>query len=61
MELKVAKIFNHENRNIDHIESADVIILPENGSKYVTSFFTYENIEEKQYQNKQCGDYFVCL
>lgn len=46
-----------EDNSFNDRESTDVIVLFENGKKYVASFFTYANIEEKRCQNKQSGEY----
>lgn len=61
MGLEIKKIYlsteDPEDNSFNHRESTDVIVLLENGIKYVASFFTYANIEEKRCQNKQSGEY----
>ncbi|MEN8228471.1 MAG: hypothetical protein ABFS38_09980 [Bacteroidota bacterium] len=61
MGVKVRKIFlpNHENEEAYPCDtgSTDVIVLSENGSKYLASFFTYDNIVERRLISKRNGEY----
>ncbi len=61
MDLKVKKIYipNQDYEEVTTVDpgSADVIVLAESGSKYVASFFSYDDIEEKRRQNKRNGEY----
>ncbi len=61
MGIKVKKIYlpseNQLGDSLDYMGSTDVIVLSENHKKYVASFFTYANIEEKRRQNMKSGEY----
>ena len=61
MELKIRRIFipnqDHGDATTGDPGSTDVIVLSENGSKYVASFFTYDNVEEQRRQNNHNGEY----
>lgn len=62
MGLKVNKIYssadNREGETFDHRKgNTDIVVLLNNGKKYIASFFTYENIEKIRRQNQQSGDF----
>ena len=38
-------------------ENTDVIVVMEDGKKYIASFFTYANIEKLRREHQQTGEY----
>lgn len=51
IEIPVTNGFDISNEN------TDVIVLMENGKKYIASFFTYDNIEKLKKEHQRSGEY----